>query len=68
MASTELCNTAWTIKKLAVENMGQDVWQEDDDLDYLEDDDDEKEDEDDDDADIEEVEEEDEDDNEEEWE
>jgi hypothetical protein len=65
MANKKLCNEAWTVKKLAVEDMGQDVWEEDDEVDYLEDEEDEEEDDDDeDDADIEEVEEEDESDNE----
>ncbi|CAF1448710.1 unnamed protein product [Adineta ricciae] len=71
VGSDDLCNAAWTVKKLGVATMGNEGWDDEDDVDYLEDDDEEEEEEDnvdddddedgdDEDADIEEVEEEDE--------
>ncbi|CAF3895127.1 unnamed protein product [Rotaria sordida] len=61
MTNKGLCNDAWTVKKLAVDDMGTDVWEDEDDVNYLEDDEEDEEEEDDDDADIEDVEEVDED-------
>ncbi|CAF2719280.1 unnamed protein product [Rotaria sp. Silwood2] len=64
MGNKKLCNAAWTVKKLAVEDMGADVWEDEDEVNYLDDDEDDDADDDDsdeeDDADIEDVEEEDE--------
>ena len=54
MGNKGLCNDAWTVKKLAVDDMGKDVWEDEDDVDYLEDDEEDEE-QDDDDADIEDV-------------
>ncbi|CAF4512089.1 unnamed protein product [Rotaria socialis] len=59
MGNKKLCNIAWTIKKLAVDEMGEDVWVDEDDINYLDEEDD---DDDDDDADIENIVEEEEDD------
>ena len=59
LESDDLCNTAWTVKKLGVATMGNDGWDDEDDVNYLEDDDD-NDDDDEEDADIEELEEEDE--------
>ncbi|CAF1352946.1 unnamed protein product [Adineta ricciae] len=61
IGNDKLCDIAWTVKNLGVATMGNDGWDDEDEVDYLDDDDeDEDEDEDDEDADIEEVEEEDE--------
>ncbi|UJR16764.1 hypothetical protein I4U23_003664 [Adineta vaga] len=61
IGNSDLCDSAWTVKKLGVATMGNEGWEDEDEEDYLEDDDEEEDDddEDDDDADIEEVEEED---------
>lgn len=59
VGNKRLCNCAWTVKKLAVDDMGEDVWEEEDDVNYLDEEEDNYEDEDED-VDIEEVEEEDE--------
>ena len=60
LESDDLCNTAWTVKKLGVATMGNDGWDDEDDVNYLEEDDDDNDDDDEEDADIEELEEEDE--------
>ncbi|CAF1374106.1 unnamed protein product [Adineta steineri] len=61
LGSTDLCNSAWTVKNLGIAKMTQEGWQEDDEVDYLDDGDEEEDDDDDDeDADFEEEEDEDE--------
>ncbi|CAF1344111.1 unnamed protein product [Didymodactylos carnosus] len=59
LGNNELCDVARTVKKSAVDEMGQDVWEEDD-VDYLDNEQEEEDDDDSSDAEIDEVEEEDE--------